>query len=143
MPFIDSLFSKITLIAVLEHIPNEQAVISEISRICKNKGRVLISVPNSYRRSLPILTLAKMKVDKAVGHLRSYKAEDLLKNLMRMGFVLQTLAYHAHFIKVVQHLLQHFPPTIEDKVWWMLEDFDARMYKVPTGSAFTVVLVKQ
>jgi len=142
LPFIDSLFSKITLIMVLEHIPNEQAVISEISRICKNKGRVLITVPNSYRRSLPILTLAKMKADKAVGHLRSYKAEDLLKILMRKGFVLQSLEYHAHSIKGAQYLLQHFPLT-GDKVWWMLEDFDARMYKVPTGSAFTVVLVKQ
>lgn len=143
LPFIDGSFSKITLIMVLEHIPNEQAVISEISRICKNKGRVLISVPNSYRRSLPILTLAKMKADKAVGHLRSYKAENLLKNLRRMGFVLQQLEYHAHFIKLMQYLLQHFPLTAGDKVWWMLEDFDARMYKVPTGSAFTVILVKQ
>jgi len=143
LPFLDSLFSKITLIAVLEHIPNDQVVISEISRICKNKGRVLITVPNSYRRSLPILTLALMKAHKAVGHLRGYKAEDLVNNLMHMGFVPQSLAYHAHFIKGVQCMFQHFPLTVGDKVWWMLEDFDARMCKVPTGSAFTVVLVKQ
>jgi len=143
LPFIDSFFSKITLIAVLEHIPNDQAVISETSRICKTNGRVFITVPNSYRRSLPILTLAKMKVDKAVGHLRSYKVEYLVKNLMRVRFALQSLEYHAHLIKVAQYLLQHFPLTAGDKVWWMLEDFDTHMCKVATGSAFTVVMMKQ
>jgi len=143
LPFRDSFFSKITLIMVLEHVPNDRAVISEISRICKSKGRVLITVPNSYRRCLPILTLAKMKADKAVGHLRSYKAEDLLKISMKRGFVLQSLEYHAHFIKGVQNLFKYFQMPAGDKVWWMLEDFDSRMHKIPVGSAFTMVLVKR
>lgn len=143
LPFKDCLFSKITLIAVLEHIPDEQSVTYEISRICKDKGRVLISVPNSYHRTLPLLTLAKIRVDKAVGHLRSYKAEDLLKSLTNLRFILQSLSYHAHFVKVVQYLLQYFPLNARDKIWWMLEDFDAYMHKIPIGFAFTVVLVKQ
>ena len=128
---------------VLEHVPNDQVVISEMSRICKRNGRVLVTVPNSYSRCLPILTLAKMKADKSVGHLRSYKAEDLLNVSMRMGFVLKSIEYHAHLIKGVQNLLQHFPLTIgDDKVWWTLEQLDQSMHKIPTGSAFTVVLVK-
>ncbi len=141
LPFIDSFFSKITLIMVLEHVPNDQAVISEISRICKSKGRILITVPNSYSRCLPILTLAKIKADKAVGHLRSYKAEDLLNLSLHNGFVLQSLEYHAHFIKAVQNVLQRF--LRDDKVWWMLENLDYSMRKIPVGSAFTIVLKKR
>ena len=144
LPFRDSFFSKISLIMVLEHVPNDQSVISEMSRICRSKGQVLVTVPNSYQRCLPILTLAKIKADKAVGHLRSYKAEDLLNVSMRMGFVLKSIEYHAHLIKGVQNLLHRFPLTVgDDKIWWMLEKFDNSLRKVPTGSAFTVVLIKQ
>jgi ubiquinone/menaquinone biosynthesis C-methylase UbiE len=144
LPFRDASFSKITLIMVLEHVPNDKLVISEIGRICQNNGKVLVTVPNSYSRCLPVLTLAKIKADKAVGHLRSYKAEDLLEVSTQMGFVLKSLEYHAHFIKAIQSLLQRFPLSIEtDNLWWVLEKLDYGIRNIPTGSAFTVVLVKR
>lgn len=143
LPFADHLFSKITLIAVLEHIPDEQSVISEISRICRDKGKVLISVPNSYQRTLPLLTLAKIRVDNTVGHLRSYKAENLLKNLIPLRFTLQSLSYHAHFVKGVQSVLQYFPPNAGNRLWWLIEDLDDYMNKISIGFDFTMVLEKQ
>lgn len=46
LPFSDNSFDYIIFLEVIEHIYNPQFVISEISRVLKENGRLIISTPN-------------------------------------------------------------------------------------------------
>lgn len=43
----DEFFDYITLNNVLEHVPNPVAILSECKRILKQKGRIIVNIPNS------------------------------------------------------------------------------------------------
>lgn len=46
MPFIDNSFDHVVCSEVIEHIPNNERVLSEIKRILKNKGTFIVTTPN-------------------------------------------------------------------------------------------------
>jgi len=77
LPFKNKSISKLTSIAVLEHIPDDSKAIAEMHRIMKNHGAALITVPNAYELIFPIFRIACRLRDKHVGHLRTYNAEGL------------------------------------------------------------------
>ncbi|AGB19836.1 glycosyltransferase [Thermoanaerobacterium thermosaccharolyticum] len=49
----DSYFDTVVLAEVLEHVEKPEKVIREAIRLCKNNGKVLISVPNGYKIPSP------------------------------------------------------------------------------------------
>ena len=50
MPFGDACFDTVMCIEVLEHAPVPDLMVSEISRVLKNKGKLILTVPWSARR---------------------------------------------------------------------------------------------
>lgn len=49
LPFSNDSFDVVTLIAVLEHLGgHREAVASEIQRVCRSRGRVIITVPSKF-----------------------------------------------------------------------------------------------
>lgn len=128
--------SKIASIAVLEHIPNDEAVLDEIARIATHNSTVFLVVPNTYRRMLPPFGLPYLLHDKRVGHLRHYKAEDLIEKFAKRRFKLVNISYSVHIPKILQYLIsvifRKFLRT-DSKVWWKLEELDRKMKRLPTG----------
>jgi SAM-dependent methyltransferase len=47
VPYPDAYFGGVLLLDVLEHVPDEQAVVDEIARVLKPGGQLILSVPNS------------------------------------------------------------------------------------------------
>lgn len=50
MPFDDASFDNVICVEVLEHVPDPQFFLSEISRILRNNGNIFLTVPWSARR---------------------------------------------------------------------------------------------
>lgn len=50
MPFADATFDNVLCIEVLEHAPNPQLLVYEMSRVLKNGGNIFLTVPWSARR---------------------------------------------------------------------------------------------
>jgi len=48
LPFTDSSFTYVTCLDSLEHFVNDRKAISEMSRVLRQGGRILISVPNKF-----------------------------------------------------------------------------------------------
>lgn len=48
LPFQDKAFQTVFSNSVIEHIPNLDLALSEISRVLKKRGRLIITVPSSY-----------------------------------------------------------------------------------------------
>lgn len=53
LPFADASFDVVTLLAVLEHLENEQQILEEIYRVLKPNGQVVLTVPSVW--SQPVL----------------------------------------------------------------------------------------
>ena len=70
---------KICSVALLEHVADDDLVISEISRVIASNGKVFITVPNAYQRMPPFIRFLYRSHDRKVGHLRHYTVEELIK----------------------------------------------------------------
>lgn len=77
LPFCDGAFRAICAFEVLEHIPDDDEVISELSRVLAPGGALLMSVPVN-----PALYTG---FDAACEHIRRYDAVDLCARLAARG----------------------------------------------------------
>jgi len=100
LPFPDGFFDAITCIAVLEHLVNPPYVLSEMNRVLKRGGRLIIQVPNiAFLPNRLRLLLGKLPTTGYVDdvgvdwlHLHSFTPEVLVKLLNKMGFTVAKLA---------------------------------------------------
>lgn len=146
LPFRDKTFTKISSVAVFEHIADDDAAMDEMSRVASPGARALIVVPNTISRALPVLTLGRFKADKLLGHQREYKAETLLRELTRRGFSSFRHYYGGNLAKGLQYVLWSFFPRIRrmgSRIWWILEDLDEKLSSLPIGSTILVVVKKK
>jgi|Deesub1362B_J571_1020462.scaffolds.fasta_scaffold00505_9 ubiquinone/menaquinone biosynthesis C-methylase UbiE len=145
LPFKSKTFSKVSAISVLEHIPNDELVIKEIARIIKPNGKVFISVPNMYKRINPIFWMPYYIHDKKVGHLRHYKAEDLIEKFSKQGFNIEGVFYTGHFPKMLQIFLSLIHPKLKNKdskLWWKFEEMDLKRSSKKSGLQLTLIFKK-
>lgn len=81
----DTSFSAVVLLDVLEHIENDEAFLSELNRILKEQGQLVLTVP-----AFPFLF---SDFDKEVGHFRRYTLARLQEKLQKSGFSIQYKTY--------------------------------------------------
>jgi len=140
LPFKNSKISKVSSIAVLEHIHDDIKAIKEIYRVSKNNAKIFINVPNTYKRIFPFLWLPYYLHDKRIGHLRHYSEEELLEKFIAQGFKVKKIMYSGHLIKLVQIVLSKFIGS--DKLWWKLENMDLKKKNDRWGLQLNAVFEK-
>ena len=85
LPYKDESFDFISALDVLEHIKDDDLAVSEISRVLKKNGMVVITVPHSMKYYT--------QQDRLIGHYRRYEIKQIislfkkfkLKNLKTFG----------------------------------------------------------
>jgi SAM-dependent methyltransferase len=73
LPFADSAFDLVCALDIIEHVDDEDGALSELSRVAKSGGALLISTPLHPSRWTPF--------DDFVGHKRRYEPARLLAKL--------------------------------------------------------------
>lgn len=81
----DASFSGVFSLNVLEHIEDDEAILSELLRVMRPGGSGFFYVP-----ALPVLYSS---MDRKVGHFRRYRRAELRTKLMRAGFSVVDLRY--------------------------------------------------
>jgi len=87
LPYRDQVFDLIFCLDTLEHIKNDRIAISEISRILKKKGFVVITVPHRKKYFTT--------QDEIIGHYRRYELKDLVHLFKRYN--LKLLNYYGTY----------------------------------------------
>ena len=90
-------YDLILCLEVLEHIPNETILLTNIYKSLKKNGKLILSVP-SIKSPLYKLGLTKNH-DKKVGHLRRYSKESLIKLLIEYRFKIIKIEKREGFIR--------------------------------------------
>jgi len=145
LPFKADVFDKLSSVSVLEHVPDDKQAIAEIARVIKPLGEVFMTVPNAYKRIVPIFWLPYYFWDKRIGHLRHYTAEGLTADFLRCNLSTKETLYTGHLIKLFQILLSRFHPIFEMKgstTWWKMEEMDLRLKKKAYGLQLHLILKK-
>ena len=97
LPFEDSSFDFITMLAVMEHLEDDEAMLKECSRLLRPGGGLFITVPSWYAK--PVLEFLSYKLnlinpDEIRDHKRYYDRQDLFSLIERVdGLNLQNHVY--------------------------------------------------
>ena len=90
IPLKDKSFDLITALDVIEHIPEEKKVLTEINRILKPDGFVVITVP--------AFQFLWSEHDVAVSHVRRYNIPSLRSSLHDAGFSIVRISHFVSFV---------------------------------------------
>ncbi len=90
LPMQSDMFNVVSLLDVLEHVHDQQMVLSELRRILKPGGALLLTVP-AYKH----LWSSHDTVHK---HQRRYRKAELLKELVNAGFKVKYLSYYNTYL---------------------------------------------
>lgn len=88
LPFDDASFDTVTMLAVLEHIEHEQAILKEIHRVLKPGGKLVLTVPSVWAQPvLEFLSYRLKIVDEAEirDHKRYYDRSKLKQALVQVA----------------------------------------------------------
>ncbi len=94
LPFPDESFDHVVASEILEHIPEDEKAMHELTRVVKPGGRVVVTVPNRFpERICWALSDAYHQVEG--GHVRIYRIEELFARLRKAG-LRPVHRHHAH-----------------------------------------------
>lgn len=82
---INNSFKTIFSVNVLEHIKDDSKALSNMYRLLKRNGKVVILVPAKK--------FAYTNLDKDLGHFRRYEKEELREKLEKAGFKIESITY--------------------------------------------------
>lgn len=97
LPFRDGEFDAVVVVDMLEHAPDEAGFISELARVTRAGGRLVVNTPHLKRTALRRLRHALGQTDERHGHLRSGYTPARLQELFGERFSLETHATYSRF----------------------------------------------
>ena len=130
LPLASRSFGSALAIAVLEHVPDDQAALGELTRVLRPGGRAWVTVPHGLRNISPAFRLANRRHDQRLGHLRRYEARTLVDSGRALGLEALDVQFTGHAIKV----LQLAAGRLSGRFWWWCERRDRRRAGTPRGS---------
>ncbi|MGH9297989.1 MAG: class I SAM-dependent methyltransferase [Acidimicrobiales bacterium] len=103
LPFSNGAFDRIIAAEVLEHIPDDEAVMAELARVLGPGGRMAVTVPR-YGPELVNWLLSSEYHETPGGHVRIYRRSQLKERLRRVG------------LRPVGH---HYAHGLHTPYWWL------------------------
>jgi SAM-dependent methyltransferase len=115
LPFVDDSFDVVICAEVLEHIRKHHQALTELARILKPSGDLIISVPRRWPERL-CWTLSSAYRNTPGGHIRIYRTDVLIQMVRSKGFR-HRHTHHAHSLHVPYWWLKCLLGVERDMVW--------------------------
>jgi ubiquinone/menaquinone biosynthesis C-methylase UbiE len=97
LPFSDMTFDRVVVVDMLEHVPDDQQFMSELFRIMKPDGILIVNVPHLKNSFLRRLRLLLGQTDEKHGHLRPGYTIQSLKQLFGNEFTIDSFSTYSKF----------------------------------------------
>lgn len=110
LPFRDSSFDLVLLPDFLEHVEEDELLLDELHRVCKDNGWLLLTVPRNGKLFInKVRSLIGLEPE-IYGHKRAgYSLEELKEKLDKKGFhIVEVIEYSGFFLEVWETLLNFF-----------------------------------
>jgi ubiquinone/menaquinone biosynthesis C-methylase UbiE len=130
LPLASGSFDTALAIAVLEHVPDDQAALRELARVLRSGGRAWVTVPHGLGNISPVFRPANRRHDRRLGHLRRYEAETLVDAGREIGLEPVDVQFTGHAVKA----LQLAGRRLGGRFWWWCERRDRRRGHARRGS---------
>ncbi len=98
LPFDDKVFDMVTMLAVLEHLDKPINICSEIMRILKHNGKLVLTVPSKFSKPILEFLAFKMRLinsKEVIEHKKYYDLYELNKLVARVDGLMIT--QHKYF----------------------------------------------
>lgn len=108
LPFRSEAFDRVICTETLEHVPDDAALVRELTRVLKPGGVLAVSVPDEYSERL-LWRLSEEYVTAVGGHVRIYRRRDIV-NLLRAGGLTPYAVRYRHGLETLYwlvHVLLH------------------------------------
>jgi SAM-dependent methyltransferase len=97
LPFGDAAFDRVAVVDMLEHVVDEGAFVSELARVTRAGGRLVVNTPHLKRTLLRRLRHALGQTDEKHGHLRPGYSPDRLRELLAADFEVERSRTYSRF----------------------------------------------
>jgi SAM-dependent methyltransferase len=97
LPFPDAAFDAVVVVDMLEHVPDEVAFVSELARVTRPGGRLVVNTPHLKPTLLRRLRHALGQTDEKHGHLRPGYSPKGLDELLGDAFALERHRTYSRF----------------------------------------------
>jgi 2-polyprenyl-3-methyl-5-hydroxy-6-metoxy-1,4-benzoquinol methylase len=136
-------FDLVTCIEVLEHVENDSLLLTQLYKMIKHQGCLLLSTPST---SAPLFKLGLLNsFDKKVGHLRRYNETLLIHKLHKAGFIVNSIVLSESIIKNLLFCVQMFNPLvrfIRGPINSMMIGLEDPLVNLVGGSNFYIIATK-
>lgn len=106
LPFPDAAFERVAVVDMLEHVPDETAFVSELARVTKPGGRLVVNTPHLKRTLLRWFRRRIGQTDEKHGHLRPGYTRERVGELLGGAFEVEShRTYSRFFTELVDTLL--------------------------------------
>jgi SAM-dependent methyltransferase len=92
LPFGDGIFDHVVCTEVLEHVPDDRAVLGELLRVLRPGGTIAVSVPDEYSERI-LWRLSKRYRTAPGGHVRIYRRRQIVALLRDAGVRVDAVRY--------------------------------------------------
>ncbi len=112
LPFAGGTFDLVCALDVIEHVGDDNGVVSELSRVTRAGGSLLLSAPLHPSRWTTF--------DEIVGHERRYEPSELIELLSKHGLLVERTA--------VFGMKPHSSRLVDIGMWWLLNHRERAMW---------------
>ena len=145
LPFKDKSFERMLMLETLEHLKDADKGLSEIKRVLKKDGEIIISTPNGF--GLWSLLTDRILCFPKPQHLRHYSLFSLpkLKQLLKKNKLTIKSLYSVEGLgicRVIQAILHRNNVIGESKLWDWLYSVETRVAKLLPLSFHTGWIIK-
>jgi SAM-dependent methyltransferase len=97
LPFPDATFDRVAVVDMLEHVPDEAAFASELARVTRPGGALVLNTPHLKPTLLRRVRHALGQTDEKHGHLRPGYTPERLRELLAPAFALERHSTYSRF----------------------------------------------
>jgi len=134
LPYRNKSFDFLSMLDVIEHIKNDEHAIAEISRILKNNGLVVVTVPHRMKYYT--------HQDNLIGHYRRYEIKQIISKFGKSGFkCIEVFGIYGQIMRI-SYIQSTNAERVEKNLVSLRDNYENNVYFRKIWDSFVWIIAK-